>query len=416
MKILFLSQIVPYPPHGGVLQRGYNVIRQMSKYYDIHLLAFVHPDILTSTSLIEESRRELSRFCTDIEYFDLWPKKSIVHKYSAILLGLFTQYPFSVLAHRSTSFQKRIHDILATGEIDLVHFDTIGLARFYYDEMPCPAVLTHHNIESQLMGRRAWVEKNSLTRFYLHLQAKRLEQYEIQQGPKFSCNIMMSEHDEAILEKKAPGAVTSIIPNGVDTEYFIPRPGYETKALIYTGGMNMFANKDAVLYFLDEIWPLVKAKCHECVFYAVGQDPPQEILQIAGKDPSVVVTGYVDDVRPYVAKSAVYIVPLRVGGGTRLKVVDAMAQGKAIVSTSIGCEGISVTPGKNIIIADSPELFAQEIITLLKDRDKREKIGTAAREMVEKDYSWDVIGEKMEKLYNTLIRDEPTAFLAENSN
>jgi glycosyltransferase involved in cell wall biosynthesis len=403
MKVLFLSQIVPYPPHGGVLQRGYNIIRQMSRFYDIHLLAFIHPDILGSTVMIEESRKELSKFCQDIEYFQLWPKQSVFHKYFAFLFGFFTKYPFSVVAHRSKHFQNRLAEIIANRSVDLVHYDTIGLAQFLGNTITCPTVLVHHNIESQLMARRASVESNLLAKLYLNLQAKRLDNYEAQVSPLFSCNIMMSESDEKNLQGKAPGVVTSVLPNGVDTEYFKPRLGSETTALIYTGGMNMFANKNAVLYFLTEIWPKIKSQHQDCVFYAIGQDPPVELDQIARNDPSVIVTGYVDDVRPYIARAAVYVVPLRVGGGTRLKVVDAMAQGKAIVSTSLGCEGITVSPGKNIIFADTPDLFAREVNILLQDESKRQEIGKAARNMVKKSYSWDMIGDKMEKLYNRLV-------------
>lgn len=403
MKILFLSQIVPYPPHGGVLQRGYNILREIGKNFEVHLLAFLHPDILPSQALIEESRQELGKFCTNIEYFHLWPKKSLFHKYFAFCLGLFSKKPFSVLAHRSKLFQQRLAEILATGEIHIIHFDTIALAQYYNKKMSCPAVMTHHNIESRLMARRSKVEKNTLNKLYLHLQAKRLEQYEMTQSPKFDVNIMMSEIDAGALKQQVPSVITSVIPNGVDTKYFHPRPGHETPAVIYTGGMNMYANKDAVLYFLEKIWPLVKLKRPDATFFAVGQDPPTEIKNISLKDQSIQVTGYVDDIRPYVSKSAVYIVPLRVGGGTRLKVLDAMAMGKAIVSTSIGCEGIEITPGKNILLGDDPVMFAEKTIHLLQNSEKREYFGKAARKLVEEKYSWEIIGKKLQESYKKVV-------------
>jgi len=154
----------------------------------------------------------------------------------------------------------------------------------------------------------------------------------------------MSEIDSSQLKKLSPDVSTSIVPNGVDIEYFHPMDVTETQALIYTGGMNMFANKDAVLFFLKEIWPLIKSKIPNIKFFVVGQDPPTELCNIGRIDKNVEITGYVDDIRPFVSKSAVYIVPLRIGGGTRLKILDAMAMGKAIVSTTIGCEGIEITP------------------------------------------------------------------------
>lgn len=211
----------------------------------------------------------------------------------------------------------------------------------------------------------------------------------------------MSENDSDLLRKISPAVNTAVVPNGVDTDYFFPQTGGETEALIYTGGMNMYANKDAVLFFLAKIWPRIKAEKPNCIFYAVGQDPPVELRKIAAADSSVKVMGYVDDVRPLVAKSSVYVVPLRVGGGTRLKIVDAMAQGKAIVSTSIGCEGLAVHPGEDIITADEPQEFAREVVTLLNNPAKCQTIGDAARRMVVAKYSWDVIGQGLEKLYST---------------
>jgi len=209
----------------------------------------------------------------------------------------------------------------------------------------------------------------------------------------------MSEPDAAQLRAIAGPVPMALVPNGVDTEYFVPRPGSETPALIYTGGMNMFANRDAVSYFIEQVWPRIRAAVPEARFYAVGQDPSAELRRAATPESGVIVTGYVDDVRPYVARSAVYVVPLRVGGGTRLKVVDAMAQGKAIVSTSIGCEGIDVTHGENIRIADDPATFAEQCVGLLRDPAARARLGAAARGLAERCYAWPAIGDRLQAAY-----------------
>jgi glycosyltransferase involved in cell wall biosynthesis len=146
------------------------------------------------------------------------------------------------------------------------------------------------------------------------------------------------------------------------------------------------------MYFLNEIWPRIVQNTPDVRFFAVGQDPPKELVALAAKDPRVIVTGYVNDIRPFVRQAAVYVVPLRVGGGTRLKVLDAMAMGKALVSTSIGCEGIDVRHGEHLIVADTPETFAQSVSTLLDDRTKRRTLGGAARTLVEQRYAWRVVG------------------------
>lgn len=404
MKILFLSQIVPYPPHGGVLQRGYNIIREICKYNEVHLLAFNHPDILGTPEAIEKSRQELEKHCAGVEYFPLWPKKSSLHKLAAFGLGILYPRPFSVLAHKSADYARAVRRVMDDAGIDLVHIDTIGLAPYRQLAAGRPCVLTHHNIESRLMERRAEVETDIVHKYYVGLQARRLRAYEAAQSPLFDMNIVMSPIDERELRGIAPDVATAIVPNGVDTEYFSPSVDGHEKAAIYTGGMNMYANKDAVLYFLKEIWPSVLLEHPDARFYAIGQDPPDELHEYARREPSVVVTGYVDDVRPYVRKAAVYVVPLRVGGGTRLKVLDALAQGKAIVSTSLGCEGISVTDARNIHIEDAPEGFAARVNALFSNAEARRTLGTAARELATSQYGWGAIGAGLQKVYEDMVR------------
>lgn len=404
MNILFISQIVPYPPHGGVLQRGYNLLREIGQHNDVHLLAFIHPETLGTPELVEESRYELLKHCTSVQYFPLWPKQSIAHKVAAFSIGLLYPRPFSVLAHMSAAYRQEIRRILEVEAIDLLHVDTIGLAPYRKLATGIPCVLTHHNIESRLMERRAEVETSTLRKYYIGLQARRLRIFEAEQSPLFDMNLMMSSNDEIDLLRIAPGVATAIIPNGVDISYFTPATENHELAAIYTGGMNMYANKDAVLYFLRDIWPAILRRHPTAKFYAIGQDPPRELNEISQRDPSVIVTGFVDDVRPYVRKAAVYVVPLRVGGGTRLKVLDALAQGKAIVSTSVGCEGIGVTHGRDIYIEDDPVQFADRVTTLFADAEARRTLGTAAREIAVSSYGWTAIGTDLQRVYEDVVQ------------
>jgi glycosyltransferase involved in cell wall biosynthesis len=261
-------------------------------------------------------------------------------------------------------------------------------------------ILTHHNIESKLMARRAPHEATRASRFYIGKQAERLAAYERLKCREYDMNIFMSEIDAAEMRDGIPDLKSTVIPNGVDVMYFQPKETLgDPPSLIYAGGMNMFANKDAVLYFLKEIWTHIRDAIPEVVFYAVGQDPPGELLEIASRDSQIRVTGYVDDVRPYISNACVYVVPLRIGGGTRLKVLDAMAMGKAIVSTSIGCEGIDISPGKNVILADDPRSFSDGTIDVIRNRVKRTNLGIEARKLVETRYSWDGIGRKLQRAY-----------------
>lgn len=403
MKILFLSQIVPYPPHGGVLQRGYNLIREISKDNEIHLLAFVHPDTLASDKLINDARNHLLQYCKSVDFFTLWPKKSVLHKYIAFATGFFYQAPFSTLAHKSIQYRRRMQDILDQNDIDVVHFDTIGLAPYLDYTGDTPTLITHHNIESTLMYRRSKVEKTWLGRYYVALQSRRLRDYEISESPRFNINVMVSGTDEDELKSMTHDIETVVVPNGVDVEYFSVRNDHQSNTIIYTGGMNMFANKDAVMHLIEDIWPRIKSKVPDAVFKIIGQDPPPELLEIADRDNDIQVLGYVDDIRPYVAEAAVYVVPLRVGGGTRLKVLDALSQGKAIVSTSVGCEGITVTHGDNIFIEDNDDAFADRVVELFNDEALRKRLGGNARLLAEQKYAWESIGKTLDNAYKAAL-------------
>jgi polysaccharide biosynthesis protein PslH len=296
---------------------------------------------------------------------------------------------------------------VAAGGIDLIHADTIGLSAFVEDVQGVPLVVTHHNIESMLMERRASVQRG-LARRYLARETDKLRRYEERLSPRYDVNIVVSEPDGEVLRTLAPDARIALVPNGVDVEYFSPNGAAETPSLVYTGGLTMFANLDAVLHFLRDIWPRIVAQQPDVRFYAVGRHPPAEVRAFAERDPNIVVTGYLEDIRPTVASAAVYVVPLRVGGGTRLKVLDAMAMGKAMVSTSIGCEGIDVRPGEHLLVADTPEAFADATVALLRDPGRRQTLGRAARAKAEATYAWERVGEQLLDAY-ALARQTRTA-------
>lgn len=407
MKIIFVSQIVPYPPHGGASQRIFNLLRELGRENEVTLLAYVHPEALQSSDDLQTSRKVIGEFCVKMEYFPLWSKRSLAHKFLAVALGLLYSKPFSVLGYRSKALERRLRELVTEDRPDIVQLDTIAFAPLKNVVSDVPCVLTHHNIESALMARRTKYEDTFLARTYVRLQAKRLERYEREQARQFALNVMVSEVDAEQLQRISPGSQTIVVENGVDVDYFKPLRGLEQRALIYTGGMNMFANRDAVMWFLNEMWPKLKLRVPELRFFAVGQNPPPELLEMTASDSSIEAPGFVDDVRPWVAKSAVYVVPLRVGGGTRLKLVDAMAQGKAIVSTSIGCEGLHVTDGKEILIADEPDEFVEKVLDLLNDESRRHALGDDARSRVVDQYAWPSLGKKLVQGYLDVLARKP---------
>jgi len=212
--------------------------------------------------------------------------------------------------------------------------------------------------------------------------------------------VMTSEVDADRLVALAPGARTTVIPNGVDTDYF--RPGSPDavvpRRVAFLGPTYMFPNRDAVEFFLADAWPLVRQHSPESTLHLIGENSPDD-KALFESHPGVTCNGRVPDIRPHLAQAAVSVVPIRVGGGTRLKILDAWSMGKAVVSTSVGCEGLESVDGRNILIRDDPREFAAAVIEVLRDRDLRERLGHEARKTAQERYAWRVVGRKLVESY-----------------
>ncbi|HWR97505.1 MAG TPA: glycosyltransferase [Candidatus Methanoperedens sp.] len=404
MKMLWVSHNVPYPPKTGVLQRNYNLLREASRRAEIHLLAFFHEAILPIRYDMEEVHRELGRFCQRIEIMPMPNVSQLSSLYLTAMKSLFTRAPFSINCMASETMRRRIQVLCAAGGFQLVHFDTISLAGYREGLNGMTFMLNHHNIESNLMERRSRIERNPLKAAYYRLEAKKLRLYESKTCRKFDVNLTVSDLDAAMLGEICPGLNIRVVANGVDTDFFLPSPGdCDPLNLIMVSGMNWYPNRDAVQWMADSIWPLIKKDIPGVSWTIVGAHPPRTILELADSDAAVSVTGFVDDVRPYMGRAGVYLCPMRDGGGTRLKILDALAMGKAIVSTSIGCEGIDVTPNKNVLIADTPGEFVSQIARVASDSQLREELGLEGRRLVETTYSWRAIGATLGAIYEDCV-------------
>ncbi len=217
----------------------------------------------------------------------------------------------------------------------------------------------------------------------------------------------VSDIDIDIFRKMAPDARYELVANGTDIEYFTPLPSPEdSKRLIYAGGMSWYPNADAMEFFAEGISPLVEKDVPSVCLDVLGSHPPTRLVEIAKTKENIKIHGFVDDIREYMRQAAVYIVPIRVGGGTRLKILDAMACGKAVVSTSVGCEGLEVTPDENILIGNTPEEFARQVVRLLKDSTLRNRLELNGRRLVEQKYSWDIIGARLNGIYKSVVQQE----------
>lgn len=404
MNLLWISQNVPYPPKTGVLQRNYNLLREAAKLADVYLLAVFKRDILPGEYDLEAAKRELGKLCRRIEIVDLPIESSRFRLYGTAFSSLFTSDPFSVNWIKDAGMRQQLRRMVNEVKFDLVHIDTISLAAYRDEVQGLPKILNHHNIESHLFKRRIMYEANPLKRFYYSLEGEKLERYERQVCAEFDTNFTVSDLDMQRLLEFVPSARADVIANGVDVEYFSPGPEQIVPGnLIVASGMNWFPNRDAVIYMCDDIWPVLAEQMPDLSWTVVGADPPTQLLDLAAGDRRIEVTGFVNDVRPYLSRAEIYLCPMRDGGGTRLKILDALAMGKAIVCTTMACEGIAVTPEENVLLADSPAEFLKQIRRLREDSSLRHRLGSAARNFVIEHYSWGKIGNDLASVYRRLV-------------
>jgi glycosyltransferase involved in cell wall biosynthesis len=411
-RLLFLCQTLPFPPDGGVNIRSFNILRLLSRRFDVTALCFYRRAERGNPEAVANAIRGLLPYAR-VEAFAI-PQE---HHRTRLLWdhgrSVLRGRAYTVYAYESAAYRKRVRDLVASGEIDLVHMDSLDLAAYLPSLGALPVVCTHHNVESQLLWRRALAEEVPWRRVYLRWQAAWLEALEREWCGRVGLNVAVSDLDRAALQRIAPAARIAVVPNGVDVDAYAPSAGGpgagERGGLVFVGGANWFPNRDALEFFCTDILPHLRNGATggrpALPIVWVGRSSPQDQERYAA-DFGVRLTGYVDDIRPYVREATCYVVPLRVGGGTRLKILDAWAMGKAVVSTTVGCEGLAAAPGENILIADTPEEFATAVRHVLTDPVLRERLGRGGRRTAESTYSWDVIGAQVNALYQSLTPAE----------
>ena len=271
-----------------------------------------------------------------------------------------------------------------------------------------PGIVDEHNIESELLGRMAATESSRLRRSYNRWEHVRYRAFEDHVWSAMDGCATTSERDAQAVRERCPGLAVTVVPNGVDPGEFAPTGTPVTPdSVVFTGLLRYRPNVDGITWFLDEVWPVVRAQRPTARLTIVG-DGPEDLLATLRR-PGVTVTGWVTDVKPYLDAAAVAVVPLRMGGGTRLKVVEAMSMGKAIVSTSLGSEGLDVTSGEHLELVDEPRAFADAVVSLLGDADRGRRLGVAARALVEDRYSWTRSARTLEGLLEQVAAPAPAA-------
>lgn len=398
-RLLFLCQTLPYPPDGGVNIRTFNILRELAREYDIDALCFYRRSDRRSDDAVAAGVAGLAPYAR-VAAFAIPQEYSRPRYLWDHLRSVALGRPYTAFAMDAADYRAALQRRLAAGSYALAHVDSLDLVTYLPDLSQVAVACTHHNIESQLLRRRASMAGATPAGAYMRLQSRLTAAAEQRWAPAVGLNVVVSPADEIELLRLAPTARTLVIPNGVDLDYFTPGTGAQ-EGLVFVGGSNWFPNRDALGYFAREILPFVRARHGHVPVTWVGHASPEDQAEF-GSRYGITMTGYVDDVRPYVRGAACYVVPLRVGGGTRLKVLDAWAMGKAVVTTSQGCEGLAAKHGVNSMIADTPEAFADAISTVLNDREYAGALGRRAREVVQAQYGWQALGTRLLDEYRTL--------------
>ena len=403
-RLLFLCQTLPYPPDGGVWVRTYHVLRLLSEAFDITALCFERA-AASGTGAHDAravTREGLGRLAS-VEVFPIPQRHSRLRFLWDHLRSVALRRVYTTFVYDSRAFHQRLLELLASTRFDLVHVDSLDLARYLPACRGVPVVCVHHDVESALLRRRAAVERAGWRRVYFYYQALRMEEMERQWCERVALNVTVSAQDGDRLTRLAPASRIAVVPNGVDTAEFHPDET-EGTGVAYVGGTSPFPNLDALEFFAADVLPHVRAGGRDVPVRWIGRASPDQRREYRERY-DIQLTGYVEDVRPLLRGAACHIVPLRVGGGTRLKILNSWAMGKAVVSTSIGAEGLATADGDNILIRDSPTDFARAILSVLDNADLRRRLGKRGRATAERLYDWNAIGRQMRNTYMNLARE-----------
>ncbi|HEY6927053.1 MAG TPA: glycosyltransferase [Steroidobacteraceae bacterium] len=413
MRVLWASHVIPYPPKAGVLLRSYHLLRGIASRHDVDLIAFIQEVWLrifypSLEEALDDCRRELLGLCRSVTFLPIESLKRPGGQPRTALEALVLPSSYTIRWLQSATARQAF--ARASREpYALAHFDTIGLAPYRQFFADTPATLGHHNIESHMLLRRADNERNPLKRLYFWQEGRRVQRYEARTAGLFEAHVACSELDCERLRKIAPAAKAVAIPNGVDIEYFrsIAAAISSPPSIIFVGSLNWYPNVAAVLFLLKEIWPAVKAAVPDLRLDIVGSAPPQAVLGAAAALEHVTVHGFVNDVRPLMNAATLYVCPIRDGGGTKLKLLDAFAMCKCVIAHPIACEGIDVTPGRDVEFADSAGAFVEAIRRMLADPAERARRGQAARQLVVERYSFAEIGRRLCEVFESAAAGRP---------
>ena len=390
MKILFLSQRFVFPMDTGGKIRTGNILRELGKLAEVTVISNVESP--KDDGYIDQMRGLCNHFVS-VPWKET--ERYSIRFYFSVLLKKFSRYPVSVLNDYSRSLEQALLQELERQDYDLLICDFLQSTLNLRKVSGIPTLLFQHNVEAQITQRHVERASNEVARRFWSIQHKRMFRHEKAMCLNFDGVIAVSDSDKEIMENWYGATNVHTIPTGVDIEFFKPLEEVAQKQqLVFTGSLDWLPNEDALVHFIDSIFPEVKSAFSKVHLLIVGRKPPPRLERLVKGREDIELTGWVDDTRPYIAESTVYIVPIRIGGGTRMKIYEALAMGKALVSTTVGAEGLPLTNGEHFLNADEDSDFANAVIELLGDENKRQELAHNARAYVVEHFGWNKVAER----------------------
>lgn len=406
MRLLIIASQLPYPLVGGGQVRLYNLYSRLAERHEITWICPIWPGNEDHVPAVEQFCRRVVKLPS--QWRPTLPQQGAGRLLHAAIARLhwerlyvtcygYVPAPGVYWLPKTRERQQVIEEVLASQPFDLLAVENMAAAELLPPENALPSVLTLFDMQSTLFQRAREIYPTTWEdRLFYWAERAKIAHYERRNYARYDLAITMSEVDRRRLQRRCPDLSVEVVANGVDLGYFKPQPAaYDSQSVVYVGHYGYPPNADAAQYFVRTIWPLVRARVPEAQFIAVGMQPPADLAD----HPGVTVTGAVPDVRPYLAEAAAVVAPLRVGGGTRLKIIEAMAAGKAVVSTTLGAEGIDVVAGRDLLLADEPQAFADAVVSLLTNPELRAELGRSGRTLVEQNYNWDHLVQKQEQIF-----------------
>ena len=403
MHILWLKTELLHPVDKGGRIRTYQMLRALKQEHRITYLA------LDDGTAAPDAAAKADEYCHELVRVPFAPaRKGSPAFYLDLARNLVSPLPYAVARYQSGAMRRAIVEAVRRKHVDVVVCDFLAPSVNVPGELGVPAVLFQHNVESMIWERHAQVATGAVRKWYMGEQWRRMQRHEASECRRFDQVIAVSPQDAEVFRSQFGVERVSDVPTGVDVEYFSPR-GLETQQgnrLVFTGSMDWMPNEDAMLWFVEAILPRVRARVPDVTLSIVGRNPPARIRALGGHD-GVEVTGSVPDVRPYLERAAAFIVPIRIGGGTRLKIFEAMSMGRAVISTAVGAEGLPVTHGVDTLLADDPVTFADAVVAVLQDPDHAARLGARAAAKVRAEFGWQAVADRFAKQCALTLRTEP---------